>query len=146
MMIMNVREWPKECYHKFKQQRWDFMKSSWHDTYLLRAQLCNPLSFECFDPLLRIKRSQLHWFGNVTRISQERLAGQVLLAPMGMWPRGWPRIRWHDGISNLAWLRLSTKSARLSKVAENHEVFWEVQRLLPMWPSPCEKLVSDMRN
>jgi len=28
---------------------------------------------------------------------------QVLPAtPMGKWHRGWPRIRWHDCISNLA--------------------------------------------
>jgi len=34
-------------------------------------------------PLLRIERSQLRWFGNVSRISQKRLARQVLLAISG---------------------------------------------------------------
>jgi len=41
------------------------------------------------EPLLRIKRSQLRWLGHVTRMSQERLARQVMLAkPAGKRPRG----------------------------------------------------------
>jgi len=32
------------------------------------------------EPLLRIQRSQLLWFGHVSRITHERLARQVLLA------------------------------------------------------------------
>jgi len=53
--------------------------------------------------LLWIERSQLRWFGHVSRMPQERLARQVLLAtPTEKRPRGRPRTRWCDYISNLA--------------------------------------------
>ena len=53
--------------------------------------------------LLLIERSQLGWFGHVSRMSQEKLGTQVLLAtPTGKRPRGRPRTRWSDNISDLA--------------------------------------------
>ena len=49
--------------------------------------------------LLRIKRSQLKWFGHVSRIPQERLLKQVLLAKAnGRRPVGGPRTR--SGVTN----------------------------------------------
>ena len=55
-------------------------------------------------PLLWIERSQLRWFGHVSRISQKRLTRQVLLAtPAGKPSRGLPRTRWRDYICDLAW-------------------------------------------
>ena len=64
-------------------------------------------SYEIFacQPLFWIKRSQLCWFGHVSRMSQERLARQVLLVtPMEnqLWVR--PKTRWSDYISSLTLL------------------------------------------
>jgi len=76
------------------------------------------------EPLLRMERSQLRWFGHVSRMSHETLARQVLLAtPIGKRPRGRPRTRWPDCISGLAWSRLGVEPAELSEIAENREVF-----------------------
>jgi len=58
------------------------------------------------EPLLRIERSQLHWFGHVSRMSQQTLVRQVLPAtPTERRPRSWPRTRWSDYISDLAGFR-----------------------------------------
>ena len=47
------------------------------------------------EPLLHIARSQPLWVGHVSKISQHRLARQVLLAtPTGKRPRVRPRTRW----------------------------------------------------
>ena len=51
--------------------------------------------------LLRIKRSQLRWFGHVSRMPQERLSKQALLAKAnGRRPVGRPRTRWTDYIED----------------------------------------------
>ena len=77
------------------------------------------------EPLpLQMERSQLRCFGHVTRMSQERLARQVLLAtPAGKRPRGRPRTRWRDYISDLAWSSLGVEPAELSEIAVDREVF-----------------------
>jgi len=52
--------------------------------------------------LLRIERSQLRWLGHVSRMPQERLPKQVLLAKVkGKRPVGRPRTRWQDYIEDL---------------------------------------------
>ena len=52
--------------------------------------------------LLRIERSQLRWFGHVSRMPQERLPKQALLAKAnGQRPVGRPRTRWTDYIEDL---------------------------------------------
>ena len=57
--------------------------------------------------LLRIERSQLKWFGHVSRMPQERLCKQALLAKAnGRRPVGRPRTRWTDYIEDLGWNRL----------------------------------------
>jgi len=38
-----------------------------------------------------------------------------------------PRTKWRDYISGLFWSRLGVKSEKLSKVAENPEMFWSLQ-------------------
>ena len=56
--------------------------------------------------LLRIKRSQLRWFGHVSRMPQEKLPKQALLAKAnGRRPVGRPRTRWTDYIEDLRWNR-----------------------------------------
>ena len=57
--------------------------------------------------LLRIERSQLRWFGHVSRMPRERLPKQALLAKANeRRPVGRPRARWTDYIENLGWNRL----------------------------------------
>ena len=57
--------------------------------------------------LLRIERSQLRWFGHVSRMPQERLLKQALLAKAnGRRPLGRPRTRWTDYIEDLGWNHL----------------------------------------
>ena len=52
--------------------------------------------------LLRIKRSQLRWFGHLSRMLQERLPKQALFAKAnGRRPVGRPRTIWTDYIENL---------------------------------------------
>jgi len=49
------------------------------------------------EPLLRIERSKLRWFGHVSRIPHETVVRQVLLAkPTGKRPRGRPKSGWSD--------------------------------------------------
>ena len=89
--------------------------------------------------LLRIERSQLRWFSHVPRMSQERLSRQALLAkPSGKRPRGRPRPRWSNYISDLAWSRLGVEPAELSEIAVDREVFRVLWVLTPQ-PSLEEK-------
>jgi len=98
-------------------------------------------------PLLRIERSQLRWFGNVSRISQERLARQVLLAThRGKQPRGLPRTRWRDYISGLAWSCLGVGRGDLSEIAVDREVFRVLLGLLYPQPFPKEKRARKWMN
>ena len=47
--------------------------------------------------LLRIERSQLRWYGHVTRMPQERTVTKLLCStPVGRKPRGRPRIGWRN--------------------------------------------------
>ena len=82
--------------------------------------------------LLRLERSQLRWYGHVTRISQERTAKKLLCStPIGRRPRGRPRTRWQDYVEDLSWSRLGTPAEHLSFVAEDRDA-WRIQlELLP---------------
>jgi len=85
--------------------------------------------------LLRIKRSQPHWFGHVYRMPHERLARQVLLAkPTAKRSRGRLRIRWIDYISDLTWSGLGVEPAELPEIAVDREVFRVLLGLLPRDP------------
>jgi len=56
-------------------------------------------------------------------MSQEKSVRQVLLAThTGKWPRGRPRTRGRDYISDLAWPRPDVDPAELSEIAVNREV------------------------
>jgi len=64
--------------------------------------------------LLRIERSQqLKWFGHVSRMPQERLPKQALLAKV-KWKRpvGQPRTRWEDYIEDLGMEPLGASTKR----------------------------------
>ena len=85
--------------------------------------------------LLHIERSQLRWFGHLTRMPPGRLPGKVFRAcPAGRRPRGRPRTRWRDYISRLAWERLGVPPDKLEEVAGEREVWASLLRLLPPRP------------
>ena len=77
------------------------------------------------EPLhLQLERSQLRWFGHVSRMPQERLPRQSLLAKAnGRKPVGRPRTRWTDYIEDLGWNRLglhpSKKTMRCGGLISN---------------------------
>ena len=88
------------------------------------------------DPLqLRLERSQLRWYGHVTRMSEERTAQRLLNAFMvGKRPRGRPRTRWRDNVEDLAWSRLGVPPSELPMVAKDRDA-WRFQlELLPPQP------------
>ena len=72
--------------------------------------------------LLRLERSQLRWYGHVTRISLERTAKKLLCStPIGRKPRGRPRTRWLDYVEDLSWCRLGIPAKHLYFVAEDRD-------------------------
>ena len=96
--------------------------------------------------LLRLERSQLRWYGHVTRMPQERTAKKLLCStPIGRRPRGRPRIQWRDYVEDLSWSRLGIPAEHLSFVAEDRDA-WRLQlELLPPRPpriSGSRKLID----
>ena len=86
--------------------------------------------------LLRIERSQLRWFGHVSRMPQERLSKQALLAKAnGSRPVGRPRTKWTDYIEDLGWNRLGLHPSEMMEVMEDREVWRLNLELLPPQPS-----------
>ena len=86
----------KECYLKCKRQRWDLCEEFKVWCFATKCAAVKFVSLHV-EPLLRIERSQICWFGHVTRMSKERLARHILLATPASW-RGY--------ISDLPWSRL----------------------------------------
>ena len=63
--------------------------------------ICESLNIESL--ILRLERSQLRWYGHVTRMSQERTAKKLLCStPIDQRPR----TRWRDYVEDLSWFRL----------------------------------------
>jgi len=72
------------------------------------------------------------WFGHMSRIFQERLARQVLLATTtGKQLRGRRRTRRHDYISDLTWAHLGVDREELFEIAVDRKVFRVPLALLP---------------
>lgn len=87
--------------------------------------------------LLRIEKSQMRWLGHLIRMPPGRLPGEVFRArPTGRRPRGRPRTRWRDYVSQLAWERLGVPREELDEVAGEREVWVSLLRLLPPRPDP----------
>ena len=85
--------------------------------------------------LLRFERSQLRWFGHVSRMPQERLPKQALHAKAnGRRPVGQPRTRWTDYIEDLGWNRLGLRPSKMMEVMEDREVWRLNLELLPRNP------------
>ena len=86
--------------------------------------------------LLRIERSQHRWFGHVSRMLQERLPKQALLAKANG-RRLVGRPRWTDYIEDLGWNRLGLRPSEMMEVMEDCEV-WRLNLELPL-PQPSRK-------
>ncbi|KAK9541149.1 hypothetical protein VZT92_001216 [Zoarces viviparus] len=87
--------------------------------------------------LLRVERSQLRWFGHLIRMPPGRLPLEVFQArSTGKRPRGRPRTRWRDYISQLAWEHLGIPQNELEHVAGEREVWVSLLGLLPPRPDP----------
>ena len=70
--------------------------------------------------LFQIERSQLSWFGNVSRMTQERFPKQALLAKVtGRRPVGRPRTGRTNHIENLEWNRLGLHRSEMMDVMED---------------------------
>ena len=73
--------------------------------------------------LFRKEIFQLRWFGHVSRMPQERLPKQALLAKTsGRKPVERPRPRWTDYIKDLGWNRLGLHPSKMMEVMEDREV------------------------
>ena len=82
--------------------------------------------------LLRIERSQRRWFGHVSRMPQESLPKQALLAKAnGRRPVGRRRTRWTDYIEDLGWNRLGLRPSKMVEVMEDRVVWRLNLELLP---------------
>ena len=98
------------------------------------SEIRNSLNIEPL--LLRIERSQLRWFGHVSRMSQERLHKQALLAKANRRRAvERPRTRWIDYIEDLGWNRLGLHPSEMLEVMEDRGVWWLNLELLPPQPS-----------
>ena len=70
--------------------------------------------------LLRIGRSQLRWFGHVSRTPQEKFPKQALHAKAnGRRPVGRPRTRWTNYIKDLGWNCLGLHPSGMMVVMED---------------------------
>ncbi|TWW74459.1 R2 Retrovirus-related Pol polyprotein from type I retrotransposable element [Takifugu flavidus] len=68
--------------------------------------------------LLHIKRSQLGWLRHLARMPSGCLPLEVFqTCPTGRRPHGWPKTRWRDYISHLAWERLGVPPEGIMEVA-----------------------------
>ena len=82
--------------------------------------------------LLRIERSQPRWFGHVSRVPQERLPKQTLLAKANeRRPVGWPKTRWTNYIEDFGWNRLGLYPSKMKDVREDLEMWRLNLELLP---------------
>ncbi|TWW62327.1 R2DM Retrovirus-related Pol polyprotein from type II retrotransposable element [Takifugu flavidus] len=85
--------------------------------------------------LLHIERSQLGSLGHLARMPSGCLPLEVFLTcPTGRRPRGWPRTRWRDYISRLAWERVGFPLEELMEVAGERAVWASLLKLLPLRP------------
>ena len=100
------------------------------------------------EPLLpRIERSQLHWYGHVTRMSHERTAKQPMDAfPSGKRSSGRPRTRWRNYVKDLAWSRLGIPPAKLPLVAGDRDACRSQLELLQPKPQKDKRAKGNTLN
>ena len=138
LMVMNLGQWRKACDHKCKRPKWGFYEESKELHCLTR---CVALRFKNLltssHYFFELKDLSLDaWFGHVSRMPQERLPKQALLAKAnGRKPVGRPRTRWTDYNEDLGWNRLGLHLSEMMEVMEDHEVWRLNLKLLPPQPS-----------
>ena len=132
-MVMNLGKWPKECNHKSKRPKWRFLRKIEGVTLFYKVRSSEIRKSPNIEPLLLgTERSQLRWFGNVSRMLQERLPKQALLAKAnGRRPVGRRRTRWTNYIEDLGWNRLGLHPSDVMEVMEDCEVWRLNFELLP---------------
>ena len=82
--------------------------------------------------LLRIEKSRLRWFGQVSRMPQEQLPKQTLYAEVSeKRPVGRTRTKWFDYIEDLGWNRLGLHPREVRSVLVDREVWRLNLELLP---------------
>ena len=85
--------------------------------------------------LLRIERSQLHWYNHVTRMYHEQTAKQKMDAlPNGKRPRRRPRTRLRNYVEDLACSRLGIPPAKLPLIARDQNAWRSQLKLLSLQP------------
>ena len=98
------------------------------------SEIQKSLSIESF--LHLIERSQLRWFGHVSRTPQEKLLKQALLTiANGRRPVGRPKITWTIYIEDLDWNRFGLHSSKMMDVMEDRKVWRLTLKWLPPQPS-----------
>ena len=96
--------------------------------------------------LLRIERSQLRWFGHVSKMPQERLPKQAVLAKAnGRRPVGRPKTRRINYIDNPGWNHLGLHSSEMMDVIEDGEV-WRLKILSCCPCNPHRKTGNEERR
>ena len=100
-------------------------------------KVCNTTIQESIDMeslLLRFERSQLRWFGHVSRITQKRLSEQTFYAKFyAKRPVGRSGTRWLDDDEDLGWNCLGL--SEMQSVLVDREVWRLNLELLPPQPS-----------
>ena len=76
-----VCSWLKESCLKCKRQRWHFCEECSRCDTSRKVSNCEIRKALSVEPLLRMERSQLRWFGHVSRMSQEISASQSYWLP-----------------------------------------------------------------
>jgi len=87
-----------------------FGKSSWRDTSRKSAQLWNSQSHECGTTFPSNREIAATLLQPCVQNAPRQIDEVLLATPTGKWPRGRPRTRWNDYISDLAWSRLGGAS------------------------------------
>ena len=101
-----------------------------------KVRSCEPRKSCISSRIICNRESVPCWFGDVSRMSHERLVMQVrLTSHTGKWTRVRPTTRCSDCILNLAWSRLCVESAELSEIAVDREAFCIHLKSLSPWPS-----------
>ena len=121
-MVMHLGSYDWKSGSSSTKEEMEFCQklTEWH--FVTSAQLWNRKTLNV-ESLLRMERSQLRWFGHVTRKPQERSAMQILLAtPTQKRPRGRLRTRCviisPPLLGPLVWVEPAELSERVASRAE----------------------------
>ena len=95
-----------------------------------RTDICQSLNIK--PQMLGIERSQLHWYDQVTQMSHEQTAKQLMDAlPSCKRLREQPRTHWWNYVKDLAWSCLGIPPAKLPLVAGDWDAWRSQLKLLP---------------